>query len=306
MQILTIRFYQFKRNLGFLFFVFLFALSGLSYFFFQSYKEVGLYVAIIIIYIVFSFHKTRGDLAFVSKHFQSSQKQIITEYQLFLLPVTIPCLFTQYYYCFFIIHAVALLIPLMEVTTKYKLKLSFLASWFKDDFIFISGFRKNFIALIVLFSVSLLLSPLKLFPLIALFLFNMIIFSFYESNESVQLLQSKNFTPKQLLYEQSRMAVMKLFGFNFLVLSINCLFNPEVLMFDLYFLGYSILMLFTLISAKYANYDHRRSQSNVQAKLIIMTLGLFMPYLSPLAIVFLFQSRSEAINNLSRYLDDKH
>ena len=306
MQILTIRFYQLKRNLGFLFFVFLFALAGLSYFFFQSYKEVGLYIAIIIIYSVFSFHKSRRDLVFIAKHFHSSQKQIIFEYQLFLLPLSIPCLFTQYYYCFFIVHAVALLIPLMKVTTKYKLKLSFLSSWFKDDFIFISGFRKNFIALIGLFSVSLVLSPLKLFPLVTLFLFNMIIFSFYETNESVQLLQSKNYTPKELLYEHSRMGVIKLVGFNFLVLLINCLFNPEVLMFDLYFLGYSVLILIALISTKYANYDHRRSQSNVQVKLIIMTLGLFMPYLSPLAIVFLLQSRSEAINNLNRYLDDKY
>ena len=35
-----------------------------------------------------------------------------------------------------------------------------------------------------------------------------------------------------------------------------------------------------------------------------MSLGLFMPYLLPIAIVFYFQSKNEAANNLKTYLDD--
>jgi len=42
----------------------------------------------------------------------------------------------------------------------------------------------------------------------------------------------------------------------------------------------------------------------MQIKLVIMFLVLFIPYLSPLTLIFYFQSKREAINNLKTYLDD--
>jgi hypothetical protein len=120
------------------------------------------------------------------------------EYQLFLLPVSIPCLFTNYWYCFLFLHLFVLFIPFLNIKSKYDFKFSFITRFFKDDYIFISGIRRNLISLIILFLLALALSPLKLFPLVALFLFNNVVFSFYEANESLQMLQASQQTPKAI------------------------------------------------------------------------------------------------------------
>lgn len=303
MQILKIRYYQLKRDLGFLFFVILGLTSLVSYFIFNHEKQVGLYFAAISVYLFYSFHKNRRDIIFAYKHFENAKKQIVTEYQLFLLPVSIACLFTSYWYCFPILHFIIFLIPLVEVKTKVQFKFLFLTRFLKNDYIFISGLRKNLIVLVIFALLALLLSPLKLFPLVALFLCNSVVFSFYEANESVQMLQASNQSPKQFMANLFSSGISKLAIINFPVLLINSLFNPDLWMFNVYFFGYNMLVLATIIALKYESYDFKNPANNFQIKLIIMILGLFIPYLCPIAILFYIQSRSGAIKNLNTYLD---
>lgn len=303
MQLLKIRYFQLKRDLGFLFFVIVALASGVSYLVFNHKQQIGLYAAGIIVYLFFSFHKNRRDIAFISKHFDKAKSQLLIEYQLFLLPVSVPCLFTNYWYCFFVLHLFVLAIPFLNIKSKYSFKFSFITRLFKDDFIFISGVRRNFISLIILFLLALTLSPLKLFPLVALFLFNNVVFSFYEANESVQMLQASQHTPKQLMASLLNSGVKKMVLVNFPILLINSIFNPDLWMFNMYFFAYNILILATVIALKYESYQYKNSVSNHQIKLIVMILGLFIPYLFPLAIIFYVQSRAGAIKNLSHYLD---
>lgn len=304
MQILTIRYYQIKRNLGFLFLVLLPLFTGLSYFFFNNKQELGYYVAALILYLFYTFHKNRKDILFACKHFNAAKWQIATEYQLFLLPVSIPSLFTRYWYCFPVMHLVVLCIPFAELKTNLQPKLLFLSRLFKKDYMFISGIRRTILILLPLFLLALVLSPLKLFPLVALFLVNATVFTFYEHNESVQMLQASHQTPKQFLSEITMSAVFKLTAINVPVLLINSLFNADVLLFNLYFLGYILLMMVTVISMKYADYGYRKEKNNFQIKLMVMVMGLFIPYLSILGLVFYVQARTEAIKNLTNYLDD--
>jgi hypothetical protein len=304
MQILKIRFYQLKRDLGILFFPLLALASCISYFSFNHPDKVGLYVIAIIIYLFYSFHKNRGDLSFVYKHFNSAKTQIITEYQLFLLPFSLPVLFTDYWYSFFVLHVLVLAIPFLETSRKIQFKFLFITKHFKNDYIFISGVRKNLFVLIPLILIAFLLSPLKLFPLVALFIFNAVVFSFYEVNESVQMIQASNKTPKQFLSSLLSSAIVKLVIVNAPVLIINTLFNFDLFLFNLYFLLYNLLMLATVMVLKYADYQYKKQGNSIQIKLIIMILGLFIPYLSPLTLIFYVQSRVEAIKNLNNYLDD--
>ena len=306
MQLLKIRFYQLKRDLGILFFPLLALASCISYFAFNHPEKFGLYVIAIITYLFYSFHKNRGDLSFAYKHFNSAKTQIITEYQLFLLPVSIPVLFTSYWYSLFILHMLVFAIPLIDVKHKIQFKFLFLTQYFKNDYIFISGIRKNLFVLIPLILIAVVLSPLKLFPLIALFIANAVVFSFYEINESVQMIQASNKTPKQFLSALLTSAVMKLLIFNAPVLIINTITYFDLFLFNLYFLLYNLLMLATVIVLKYADYQYKKQGNSIQIKLIIMILGLFIPYLSPLTLIFYIQSRAEAIKNLNNYLDDSH
>jgi hypothetical protein len=302
-QLLKIRYFQLKRDLGFLFFVIVALASGVSYLIFNHKQQIGLYAAGIIVYLFYNFHKNRGDIAFIKKHFENATSQMVVEYHLFLLPFSVPCLFTGYWYCFFALHVFVFTLPYIGFKTKIQLKYEFITRLFKNDYVFISGVRKNLIVLILLFLLALALSPLKLFPLVALFLFNNILFSFYETNESIQMLQASQQTPKQLMASALSSGAGKMIMVNLPVLVINSLFNTDLLLFNAYFLAYNILILATVIALKYESYQYKNQVSNHQIKLIVIILGLFIPYLFPLAIIFFVQSRAGAIKNLSHYLD---
>lgn len=306
MQLIKIRFYQLKRDLGILFFAVLLFFSGFSFILFNYKQQIGLYVIGFIGYLFYSFHKNRKDISFIGKHFNGPKRQLITEYQIFLLPLSVPCLFTSYWFCFPLLHLLVFSIAFFDVKSKIQLKLFFLTRLLKNDYIFISGVRKNYFVLTAFLIIAVVLSPLKLFPLVALFLFNSILFSFYETNESVQMLQSSNLSPKQFLLKFSRSAFAKMTVINIPILLVNTLCNPDLLPFNCYFFGYNLLILATVIALKYSNYSYHKPVSSIQMKLLIMSLGLFMPYLLPLAVIFYFQSKSEAIHNLKNYLDDNH
>ncbi len=302
-QLLKIRYFQLKRDLGFLFFAIVAVAGAVSLLVFNHQKQVGIYAAGILVYLFYNFHKNRRDVAFIHKHFEKAKSQMVIEYQLFLLPFSVPCLFTDYWYCFFALHVFVLAIPFLNIKVKTTFKYSAITRYLENDYIFISGVRRNLMTLIVLCILALALSPLKLFPLVALFLFNNIIFSFYEVNESVQMLQANQQTPKQLMSSLLGSGVKKLVIINFPVLVINSIFNPDLWLFNMYFFAYNVLILATVIALKYENYQYRNTVNSFQIKLIILILGLFIPYLFPLAIVFYIQSRAGAIKNLNHYLD---
>lgn len=306
MQVLKIRAYQLKRNLGILLFALIPLFSGLSYFFFNNKQQLGYYVAGIMIWFFYSFHENRKDKVFAAKHFDYAKLQMAAEYQLFLLLVSIPCLFTAYWYCFPLMHAFVFAIPFLKLNTRLKPRLLFLTAVFKNDYIFISGVRRNFFGLLLFILLALALSPLKLFPLVTLFVFNMMVLTFYEHNESVQMLQASRQTPKAFLSERTFSSMSKLAIANAPVILINSTFNMDMLLFGLYFLGYNLLMLATVIAMKYAEYGYKKEKNNHQVKLVMMMSGLFIPYLSALTVIFYFQSRSEALKNLNHYLDDQH
>lgn len=306
MEVLRIRAYQLRRNLGMLLWLLVPLASALSYFFFSNYQGLGHYTAACIVYLFYSFHRNRQDKVFARRHFKRAAFQMGIEYQLFLLPLSVPCLFTSYWYCFVPLHVLVLAIPFGEFNFRFEPKLLFLGRPFKGDYVFIAGFRRHFLSLGVLVLLALLLSPLKLFPLLALSLINILIFSFYEYNESVQMLQASNLRPARFLKQQNLSAMPKLLLINGPVVLINTIFNPELLLFNAYFLVYSMLMIAVVITAKYAAYRYQQEKNNLQAKMALMMFGLLNPYLSLMTLVFYILSRKEALKNLAHYLDDTH
>ncbi len=307
MQLLHIRFYQIKRDLGFLFIIIVLGISSISFLAFNSEKKIGLYIVILVLYFLYSFNNNRKDKAFIIRHFETQNQQIISEYQLALLPISIPSLFTCYWYCFFILQSMAFVIAISQFNIKrYQIRYLFLSKLFKSDYLITVGLRKNFIVICLLSLIALLLSPLKLFPLVALFAANQILFSFYLINESIQLLQASNKTIHQFLSALIRKHVILLCILNAPILFINTVFNNDMFLFNLYFLGYNVLMLITTIYLKYENYTPKKQANNFHIQLGLMTIGLFIPYLSILTAMYFFQSRKYAVKNLAHYLDDNY
>lgn len=306
MQLLKIRYYQLKRDLGILFFLILALLLGVSYFTFNHPKQIGFYAVGIIFYAFYSFHQKRNDKPFILKHFNNPIQQIVIEYQLFLLPLSLPCLLSSYWYCFFLLHLMVLIIPYLKSQTKIQLKLIAVTTYFKNDYIFITGIRKNFIPLVLFLILAVLFSPLKLFSLVALFLFNSTLFSFYDTNECVQLLQASKQSPSYFLFSKFNSAVIKLLIINVPTLVINTAFNFDMLWFNLFFLAYNVLILFAIICIKYESYHYNKTGNGNQIKLIIFLFGMFNLYIAAISVALCLQARQGAIKNLSNYLDDNN
>lgn len=305
MQVLKIRYYQLKRNLGFLFPALLALCAATSCFFFSNYQHLGYYTAAVIVYLFYSIHGNRTDKDFARRYFVNARWQMALEYQLFLLPLSLPCLFTPYAHCFPLMHAAVLAVPFLRIPSDLRPRLLFLSRFAGSDYVFISGLRRHILALPVSVAAALLLSPVKLFPLVALFMANVILFSFQEKMEPIQMLRASGDDARALLFRQSSLALSKLAMINVPVLTVNVLFNPDMLLFDLYFLTYHLVMMAAVVALKYESYAYPASQRNHQGKLVIMLTGLLNPYMSVTALIVCLVSRKHALDNLKHYLDDR-
>lgn len=306
-QLLTIRYFQLKRDLGVLFFVIVSLVTYFSYFVFTHPKQIRVYVVLVLIYLLYSFHNKRKDKTFVLRHFEKPRQQFILEYQLALLPFSVGSLFSLQWYCFFVIHLLGVLVVLFDSQKlRFNPKYLLITQFFKQDYIFVSGVRQNIIALIVMSLLALALSPLKLFPLVALFIVNQIILSFYSTNEGFQLIKATNKTATSFLRSLITKHVMILLVINAPVLFINSLFNNDLFLFNLYFLAYNALMLATTICLKYDSYKPKKLTSFSVLKQALMVFGLFMPFLAIITAVYFFQTRADAYKNLKLFLDDTH
>lgn len=304
MQLLLIRYYQLKRDLGILFFVIIAIALGLTYFFYNHEKNYGLFQTVFIIYLLYTFHQNRTDKAFISKHFNQPKLTMVLEYQLALLPFSLSSLLTNYWYCFFIIQFAGLLMPFNDLKINSKIKHSFLTKYLKTDYILISGIRTNFFTIILFLLISLVLSPLKLFPLISLFIANQLYFSFYGFNEGIQLLRASSQSSKEFLYTLTNRHLKYSMVINGFILTINTLVNTDLFLFNLFFFLYMLISHACVIYIKYENYVPKKLQQNNQIKLLLIGTGLMFPYISALVILFYFQSKKSATSNLTNYLDD--
>lgn len=304
-QLLTIRYFQLKRDLGVLFFVIIILITYLSYTVFTHPKQIGVYYALLLLYLLHSFHRNRKDKTFVILHLNKPQQQFLLEYQLALLPFSLGSLLSEQWFCFFIIHFLGLTIIMFgSQKLHFSHKYLFLTQWFKHNFIFISGLRQNLIAFVLLVIVALVLSPLKLFPLVALFLVNQIIMNFHNTNEGFQLLKAKNLTAKVFLKSILLKQLGLLLIINSPVVIINSLFNADMFLFNLYFLGYNALMLAATICIKYENYKPNKQLRMPILKQALMLFGLFIPFLAIITAIYFIQTRADSIKNLNHYLDD--
>ncbi|HKC68189.1 MAG TPA: hypothetical protein VKG26_08160, partial [Bacteroidia bacterium] len=203
MQLLKIRYYQIKNDLSFLFLVLAGIVAALSYFFFTKTDNKQFYFLAFVLLILVKFHTSRKDLGYVLKHLNNPIKQLITEYQLFLLPFSIPSLFTQVWYFFFVIQLAGLLIAFTNAKPAGVVWLPAISKYVNPiQFEWVSGLRKNWLAILLFILIALILSSVKLFPLAALCMINMSIMGFYTEAESRQMLTANSSSPKKIMAQK--------------------------------------------------------------------------------------------------------
>jgi len=305
LQLIKIRYFQVKNDLGFLFFVITAIIGALAYFFFNKTDNKQFYFLAGVVYLLIRFHTSRKDLNYVLKHLESPIKQLITEYQLFLLPFGIPSLFTQAWYFFFIIHAVGFMLPFVKVKPGNMV-------WFPNiskhipssQFEWIAGIRKNWMALLIFTMVAFVLSSVKLFPLVALCLVNSILMSFYTEGESRQMLTANNYSPKEIMLSKIVFSIKITLMINVPVIVINSIFNADFLFINSLFLLYSCLVMAFAVACKYNVYKPNTNLEAISIQFGLVFIVLFFPQFMILTIFLTAYYYQKALKNLSHYTND--
>lgn len=305
MQLLKIRYYQIKNDLGFLFWVIAAIVAALSYFFFNKTDNKQFYFLVSIIFVLVRFHTSRKDLSYVLKHVENSIKQLITEYQLFLLPFSIPSLFTPAWYFFFIIHAAGFIVPFIKIGSGNIVWFPNLSKYIPTaQFEWIAGIRKNWLALLICILIALILSSVKLFPLVALCLVNTAIMSFYTEGESRQMLTANSYSPKEIMLSKIIFSIKIVLLINLPVVIINSIFNQDFIFINCLFLMYSCLVMAFAVACKYNAYKPNTSFESISIQFAFVFLALILPQFMILTVFLTYYYYHKAIKNLSYYTND--
>ncbi len=304
-QLLKLRYFQARRDLSYWVLIIAAAVFYVS-------KEVselpalqGLYYTGLVSLLLYSYHLNRKDLNFLAKYFKNHKMQICLNYNLLVLPVTTAFALSSNWWLALLLHLLVSLTGFSGFKSG-SFKLLFVSRYIPaSQFEWISGVRKNFLLLCLLLVLTLILSPVKLFGLVALLLFNFVFLGFYNFFEPLLMLNPENLLPRDFLRKKISFLSNVLLCVNLPLLFINFLFNQEVLWFNIGFLFALLLLASSSVYIKYANYRPNESL-RVSIDFLVLTASIFLPYLIPLGLLICFSSRKKAIANLSNYTDDTH
>ena len=280
-------------------------IAALSFFFFDKTDNKQFYFLAIVIYTLIRFHTSRKDLAYVLKHLDSPIKQLIIEYQLFLLPFSIPSLFTQAWYFFFIIHITGIGVAFLKVKTSSEVGLPNISKYIPaSQFEWISGIRKNWLPILVCILIAVVLSSVKLFPLVALCFVNSSIMGFYTEAESRQMLTANSFSSKEIMMQKIIFSTKIMLLINTPVILINSFFNQDFLSINILFLLYSCLLIAFAVTCKYNAYKPNTSLNSISIQFAFAFIGVIHPALIILTALLTVYYYQQAIKNLNYYSND--
>jgi hypothetical protein len=302
-QLLKLRYFQARRDLGYWVIIFAAIAFGIAYSAASPDPKHSLIVVGLAVLGFSSFHSKRRDLHFIRKHFDSPLAGICFNYHLTVLPLSLGFLFAGYWYYALLLHILVTGICFFRIRT-YTPRLLFVQKLVPpSQFEWIAGLRSNFPILVILAIIMIILSPVKLFAIAALFVFNVIILGFYSFFEPRIMLNPGQLSISKFLSSKVRFMIRAILITNLPILIVNSIFQPDVVWFNVFFLAGFLVMTVTGIYIKYAHY--RPSDSlPLSFDYLVLLVSVFVPFLLPLSFFILFSNLKKAKNNLSLYLDD--
>jgi hypothetical protein len=300
-QLLKIRYFQLKRDLG----IWVFIIALLAFFIADhiagTSATYSLYLSLAITALFFNYHSQRKDLSFIFKYLKSPQKNVLITYNVLLVPISLAFLLNERWISFLIVHAgvsLASFITLSGTTFLFKKITEKIPP---SQFEWIAGIRRSIFILLPLLVVAVILSPVKLFGLIALLLVDSIILSFYNEFEPLVMLNPGNEEPEIFLSRKTGFLNKILIFLNLPLLIINGAFHPEIAWFNAGFIIALLIVSSCSIYLKYSSYSPGGSMSfHIDA--ILLYASLFFPFLIPITIFILYNTKKKAVLNLRHYL----
>jgi hypothetical protein len=308
--LLNIRLIQIKRELsdtGPRILALLGLLCFLIYLSFLTYQKTpdAFYLTAALFFICLSIQSTRNDKTFVYIHIEKPQSEIYSEYLILTFPFAVSSLFTVNWACYPILLLSMLAIPFLKYTLPQKTYFKNITSIIPaSNFEWISGFRKSFLLLIPLYVLTIGFCWFKILPLFLLWFITIMIASFYNEFEPIQMLREGNYSSKRFLRQKLYRHSKYLLILYAPVLLINTIFNFEYWVVNLLFIPIQLSLLCFAICLKYSAYQPAKSSAGSSIIFPLVSLGSVLPYLLPVPLVMAFIYYGKAKNNLNNYLND--
>ncbi len=305
MLLWKVRYHQIRRDLSWMFFVLVLLTGSLFEFLFNYSTADTTAVTGAIALLLLLIHNNRNDLRFLFKHAPVAQLQLTLEYQAFLLPFTLPALWGKAWLYGILLHLFALLLVCFKPPQRERLRYRFLGEKIPAlHFEWIAGIRSSFVWLSLLLLITLLLSPVKLFPLFGIWLVAGLIQNFYSQNESIQMLNASGMRINEFLHKKAAFASWMVLLFSLPTLLINMLFQADSLIMDVLFLLYLCTAIATVVFIKYYFYFPKSKANGTIASLLLVNAVIFFPYLLPLLFLFAYMQYKKARTHLMPYSYD--
>jgi hypothetical protein len=309
-SLLHIRLRQIKREIDglSLYVIPIFAIA--AYLAFVSFKEFqkgenAIYIIIGLSVFCLSLHFSRKDKSFVFKHIDKPHTQIFFEYLALTFPFSISCIVTKSSYCYLILLAILFCIPLLKFQFRQRVSFKNLSNIISvKNFEWLSGFRKQYIAFICIYLLVILFIWIKILPLFLLWFLTIIILSFYNEYESIQILRESNKAPKQFLIAKLKASIIYILILYTPIIIINSIFNSDFLILNLLFIPIQISLLGFAICFKYSSYKPNQAKIGNSIPFSIVALCSALPHFLPIPTILLFVYFYKAENNLKQYLHD--
>jgi len=300
-QLFRLRYFQIKRDLGYWIIIIAVACFYLSKTISET-SQLNCQIFIgIVLFSLYNYHINRKDLNFIEHYLQAPKLQVCVNYNVLILPLSFALASDVYWKWIFFVHLFATLIGIFYVKLT-SFKFLFIGKYISaPNFEWTAGVRKNFLTISVLLLIALILSPVKLFGVVALFILNFIFFSFYNYCEPLIMLNPEDLPVEVFLQKKIRFLIRTLLVINVPLLLVNCLFNPDIIWFNVGFMLAVLLLGACTVFIKYANYKPNTAL-RLNMDYLILTSSVVIFYLLPLGILIYISNKKKAIHNISNYI----
>ena len=167
-----------------------------------------------------------------------------------------------------------------------------------------AGVRNTGWVFVVMWILAIALAAIPFASLVIIWFLLMIISSFYDQGEPVEMVEAFRLDSSKFLWRKISLHCKSFIvpALPIMILSAAC--NPDRWWVYLLFLAFSLLNIAVFVVSKYSVWRHsdlNRSNSIVNA---LCMIGLFLPFLLPLPIIVFVKNFRKALNNLHPVLHD--
>lgn len=308
--LLYIRSRQFNREakgLGLYLFVFIAVAVVLFYISYYQFKNNSnaWYIIVLLSVTCLGIQYSRKDKGFIYKQLEKPHFQIFSEYLILTLPFSATSLFTQNWFYFPLQLLLLAFIPFLKFEFKHRAvfkNLSYIIP--ASNYEWLSGIRKNYVSVIILYSVALAFCWVRILPLFLLWFLTILFASFFQENEPLHILREGNKTARNFLLNKIKINIRYILIFYSLPVIINAIFVHEFLTLTLLFIPAQIALLCFAISLKYATYKPNTNILGNSVAFSIIAILSAMPYFLPIPLILAIVYFYKAEKNLKNYLHD--